>query len=485
MDPLKICFLSSEVVPFAKTGGLADVSGALAKYLDREGHDIRVFMPLYSSIDTSLSEFHAVDFIQNVTIPFGDFSLNFSLVTAKMPDSNASVYFIHCDGLYDRGSIYTNDGDEYLRFALMTRAALESCQRMGWAPDIMHCNDWQSALAPLYLKTLYSWDGLFARTRSILTIHNIGYQGIFGWDKLQPLGINDYRQMLPSEDLDAGIINYMKIGLLHADLITTVSDTYAKEIQTSEYGAGMEGLLQHRRDRLLGIVNGVDYAEWSPESDVHIPYNYSIDDLSGKEKNKKALLEKMGLPYQEGTPVCGIVSRLTGQKGFELLHESLFEILATKDIQFVVLGSGEEKYANFFRQAQAHFPRKMVFFDGYNVGLSHLIEAGSDMFLMPSRYEPCGLNQIYSLKYGTVPIVRKTGGLADTVDFYHWESQEGTGFVFEHFNADSVKWAISHAIETYKNRDAWTKLMKAGMEKNFSWDVQVKKYIDLYNWLAS
>jgi len=484
MDPLKICFLASEVVPFAKTGGLADVSGALAKYLDKEEHDIRVFMPFYSSIDTSVSEFHKVDFIQDIQIQFGNFSLTFSLLTAKLPDSNANVYFVHCPGLFDRGSIYTDDMDEYLRFALLTRASIESCQRMGWAPDIMHCNDWQTGLAPLYLKTLYSWDDLFAKTRTILTIHNIGYQGIFGWDKLDTLGINDYKQFLPAEDLDAGIINYMKIGLLHADMITTVSNTYAKEIMTSEYGCGLEGLLQQRQDRLIGIVNGVDYAEWSPESDKLIPHAFNINDLSGKEKNKQALLKKMSLPYNATTPVCGIVSRLTGQKGFELLHESLFEILASTDIQFVVLGSGEEKYAHFFQQAQAHFPHKMVFFNGYNVELSHLIEAGSDMFLMPSRYEPCGLNQIYSLKYGTVPIVRKTGGLADTVDFYDWESQQGTGFVFEHFNADSVKWAINHAVETYKNRDAWTKLMKAGMEKNFSWDVQVQKYIELYRWLV-
>ncbi len=484
MPNLKICFVSSEVVPFVKTGGLADVSGALGKYLNKAGQDIRIFLPYYDTMDLSDKDVHVVDFIQNIPIQFGEFTLHFTALTTKLPDSDADVYFIHCEGLYNRGKVYTNDGDEYLRFALLSRAAIECCQRMGWGPDIFHCNDWQSALIPLYLKTLYSWDQLFHQSKTILTIHNIGYQGVFSSDNANALGFSDHLNSLPQDDLASGIINYMKIGLLNSDVITTVSPTYAHEIKTAEFGAGMEGILQLRSDHLVGILNGVDYQEWSPETDPFIPYSYSITDLSGKEKNKKTLLEKMGLPYDANAPVFGIISRLTGQKGFELLYEVLFDILAHGDLRFVVLGSGEQKYTDFFNKTQKHFPNKLSFYDGYNIELSHLIEAGSDMFVMPSRYEPCGLNQIYSLKYGTVPIVRKTGGLADTVQLYDWQSQTGTGFVFEHFSGESLRWAMNYAFETFHHRDAWHKIMLNGMAQNYSWEVQVEKYVALYRELC-
>ncbi len=484
MDPQRICFVSSEIVPFAKTGGLADVSGALGKYLDKNGVDVRLFMPFYDTIDPAGQDVHVVDFIQNVPIEFGGFTLHFTALTTTLPDSGASVYFIHCDGLYNRGTIYTNDGDEYLRYALLNYATLECCQRMGWQPDIFHCNDWQTGLLPFLLKTRYNWDGLFNNSKTILTIHNIGYQGVFGSEVVEKLRLDEYRHLLPQEDIQSGMINYMKIGLLNCDVITTVSETYAEEIKTEEFGAGMEGILRMRSDRLVGIVNGVDYSEWSPESDPFIPYSFSADDLSGKEKNKEELLKRMGLSYHPDIPVYGIVSRLTGQKGFELLHETLFDILANYEVRFVILGSGEEKYASFFHKAQHHFPSKLCFYDGYSVELSHLIEAGSDCFVMPSRYEPCGLNQIYSLKYGTVPIVRKTGGLADTVQFYEWETQNGTGFVFDDFSAQGLRWAFNYSYETYQNKDAWRKLMLNGMAQNFSWDVQIEKYLMLYRGLS-
>lgn len=485
MDPLKICFVSSEAVPYAKTGGLADVSGALGKYLSQRGHDVRIFMPFYDTIDVSKYEFYPVDFIQDIPMQFGGFTIHFSLLTSTLPDSSAEVYFVRCDELYSRGKIYTNDGDEYLRFALLSRAAIESCQRMGWGPDIFHCNDWQSALIPLFLRTLYNWDQLFHHSKTLLTIHNIGYQGVFSSEHLAHLKLDDWHHMLPKEDVDAGIINYMKIGLLNSDLISTVSKTYAQEIQTAEYGAGLENILRFRSDRVVGILNGVDYDEWSPETDPHLSHHFSAKDLSGKEKLKQELLQKMGLPYDPAAPVLAIVSRLTGQKGFELLQEILFDLLANYHLQFVVLGSGEPNLADFFRRAQETFPQKMCFYDGYNVALSHLIEAGSDMFVMPSRYEPCGLNQIYSLKYGTVPIVRKTGGLADTVELYDWETQEGTGFVFEYFNSDSLKWAIDYAYQTYQHKDSWQKIMRNGMSLNFSWELQVQQYVDVYRWLIA
>lgn len=481
---MNICFVSSEIVPFAKTGGLADVSGALGKYLNQRGHDIRLFMPYYDVLKPAGKDFHPVDFLQNIPIEFGGFTLNFSVLTTKLPGSGAEVYFIHCPGLYNRGKIYTDDGDEYLRYAMLSRAALECCQRMGWSPEIMHCNDWQTGLIPLYLKTLYAWDGLFQRTKTVLTIHNIGYQGVFSAETVDKLKLGEFRDKLPQDDLAGNMINFMKIGLLNSDIITTVSDTYAKEIQTPEYGAGMDFILRQRSNRLVGIVNGVDYHEWSPENDVHIPYKFSPDDLSGKQKNKQFLLQQLGLPYSPDVPVYGIVSRLTVQKGFELLYETLFDFLANHDVRFTVLGSGESKYTNFFYSAQNHFPTKLCFYDGYNEALAHLIEAGSDMFVMPSRYEPCGLNQIYSLKYGTVPIVRKTGGLADTVELYDWEHQTGTGFVFEYFNGDSLRWAMDYAYSTYQNKDAWLKLMRNGMAQDYSWDRQILRYEFIYNWLA-
>ncbi len=480
MAPLKICFVASEIVPFAKTGGLADVSGALGKYLKHRGHDIRMFMPFYDILNFAGQKVYPVDFIQNVPVEFGGFTVHFSALTTKLPGTDTEVYFIHSEGLYNRGKIYTNHEDEYLRFALLSRAALECCQRMAWAPDILHTNDWHTALAPLYMKTLYNWDQLFAATKTALTIHNIGYQGVFSAGIVDPLKLGEYRHRLPQDDLAAGRINFMKIGLLESDVITTVSHTYAQEIKTPEGGAGLDGILRMRSDRLVGILNGVDYHEWSPEKDPYIPYQYSIDNLSGKRKNKQFLLEQMGLPYAPTVPVYGIVSRLTPQKGFELLHEILFDFLVNYDVRFVVLGSGEARYTNFFISAQHHFPGKLCFYNGYNIELSHLIEAGSDMFVMPSLYEPCGLNQIYSLRYGTVPIVRKTGGLADTVQLYDWVTQTGTGFVFEHFSGASLHWAMDYAYNTYQNQEAWEKLMRNGMRQNYSWEVQIEKYIDLY-----
>lgn len=484
MEKLQVCFVASEIVPFAKTGGLADVSGALGKYLQRHGVDVRLFMPYYDTLDTANQQFHVVDFLQNVPVEFGGFTLYFTALTSKLPDSEAEIYFIHCEGLYNRGKVYTEHADEYLRFALLSRAAIECCQRMGWSPHIFHCHDWQAALIPLYLKTLYRWDQLFARSKTVLTVHNIGYQGVFSAEVIDKLRLGDHRHLLPQEDLAGNMINYLKTGLLHSDVITTVSETYAQEIKTAEYGSGLHPILQMRSTDLVGILNGVDYQEWSPETDPFIPFQYSVRDLSGKEKNKQAMLRQMGLSYHPDIPAFGIISRLTGQKGFELLHETLFDFLTHYEVRFVVLGSGEQRYVDFFHHAQRLFPEKFCFYDGYNIALSHLIEAGSDMFVMPSRYEPCGLNQIYSLRYGTVPIVRKTGGLADTVQLYRWEDQSGTGFVFDDFSAQGLRWALDYAFTTYQNKDAWRQLMLNGMQQNYAWDVQVEKYIRLYRHLA-
>ena len=391
---------------------------------------------------------------------------------------------IHSPHYYNRWSIYTDDQDEYLRFALLNRVALELCQIMDWSPDIFHCNDWQTGLIPIYLKTLYVWDKLFKKTRTVMTIHNIGYQGNFSADIISKLGFERYYEWFDADDLYQGSINYLRTGILHADKITTVSETYAKEILSDFYGEGLQNTLMTRRSDLIGILNGVDYEEWNPETDSSIPHKYSAENLAGKTKNKKKLLSRLGLTYNTKAPVLGMITRLVDQKGIDLLKETMEKILIEFDVRFVVLGSGEHQYEQYLYYLQQAFKDKVVFYLGYNFELSHLIEAGSDIFIMPSKYEPCGLNQIYSLKYGTVPVVRKTGGLADTVDFYNWETQEGTGFVFEHFNSDSLYWALQHAIQAFTDKVAWKKLVIRGMQQDFSWDKQIPKYIDLYEKLS-
>lgn len=485
MHGRRICFVSSEVAPFAKTGGLADVSGALPKYIAEEGYEVRVFMPFYASIDTSRHEFHVVEFLRDIPLSFGHEWLTFNVVTTRLPNSRVDLYLIDCPRLYHRSSIYTDDADEYLRFALLSRAALECCQRMGWSPDVVHCNDWQTALIPLYLRTLYSWDRLFADTRTILTIHNIAYQGVFSSGVIRALELADHADMFSIDDLRAGIVNFMKTGIFYADILTTVSRTYAHEIQTPEYGAGLEEFLRRRSDALYGIVNGVDYNEWSPERDRLIPCNYTIDDLEGKEEDKRYLMERLELAYDPDVPLLGIVSRLTAQKGFDLFFDIMAPMLRLHNIRLAVLGSGEEKYESFFASLQAIFPGVVCFYQGFQNQLAHLIEAGSDIFLMPSQFEPCGLNQIYSLKYGTLPVVRRTGGLADTVEHYDPATGRGTGFVFEHFTAEGLRWGMEQAIIAWHDRATWRHIMRNAMLQNYSWEVQVKEYVRLYQGLGA
>jgi starch synthase len=477
---LKVCLVASEMVPFAKTGGLADVCGALAKYLTKLGHDVRLIMPFYSVISKRSYAFKAVDFAQDCEIWFGSRQYFYDVFTTNLRDSGAKYYFIHCPQLYDRWSIYTNDADEHVRFAMLSRAAIELCQRMQWAPDIIHCNDWQTALLPLYLKTIYYWDKFLHNTRTVFTIHNIGYQGKFPAHVINELNLNSYHHWFDASDLYFGSLNFLRAGIIHADKITTVSETYAKEIQSEYFGEGLQTTLHTRTSDLTGIINGVDYEEWDPETDKYIPYTYSSSEVSGKEYDKRELLWQLGLKYDPDAPVLSMITRLAWQKGIELLYDCLPRILSSDDVRFIALGSGEHEYEQFLFHLQLQFPDKAVFYRGYNYELSHLLEAGADIFLMPSKYEPCGLNQIYSLKYGNVPVVRKTGGLADTVELYDWQKQTGTGFVFEHYNSDSLNWALEYAITTFRHKESWKKLMIRAMQQDFSWEKQVQKYVELY-----
>ena len=478
---MKIALVSSEVVPFAKTGGLADVAGALGKYLSLDGIDVRVFTPLYNISEVDLQDLHPVEFMQEIPLQFGDNEVLYSVLTTRLPDSEADVYFIEAPELFGRGTIYTDDEDEYLRFALLSRATLECCQRMAWGPDILHCNDWQSALIPLYLRTVYAWDSLFAETKTILTIHNLAYQGAFSADVAGRLGfVEEDRRLMHQDDLHHGVFNYLKHGIIYADAITTVSETYAKEIQTPEFGEGLDRLLRDRAGALFGIVNGVDYQEWSPENDPLIPHPYTAEEMEGKEENRKALMERMGLPYDREVPIIGIVSRLVAQKGFDLFPNVIDVFLRHVDFRFCILGSGAEQYEEYFTDLAERYPERVAFHRGYSNELAHLIEAGSDIFLMPSRYEPCGLNQIYSLKYGTLPIVRRTGGLADTVRHADPVTREGNGFVFDDFNPQGLAWGIETAIETFRDREWWEELVQNAMGANWSWERQIDRYLELY-----
>jgi starch synthase len=480
MPPLKICLVSSEVAPLAKTGGLADVVAALGAELVRRGHEVRVFMPLYRQLREAGRSLVPAPGMGNLSVSLGPRSGRISVFNTTIERTGLEVSCIDCPELYDREGIYTADEDEHLRFALLARASLTACQATSWAPDIVHCNDWHAGLLPLYLKLLSSWEDLFARTRTVLTIHNIGYQGMVSADAVHDLGLDDATHLLHQEDLAAGKINFLKTGLLYADAITTVSTTYAREIQTQELGMGLDGLLRERAASVIGIVNGVDYGEWSPENDELIPASYSSGDLSGKLENKRILLESLGLEPGDDVPVFGVVSRLVYQKGFELLFEPLSEMLSGRDVRVAVLGSGEQKYETAFADLERRFPGRMCFYRGYDNALAHLIEAGSDAFLMPSLYEPCGLNQMYSLRYGTIPIVRRTGGLADTVRLFDRHTGEGTGILFDEFDPEGVRWALTYALELWADRPAWERMQSNAMAEDFSWEQQTAAYEELY-----
>ena len=480
--PLKICFITAEMAPLAKAGGLADVSGALLKYLHAAGHDIRLFMPAYGSIDQTQLDSQPVAFLQDLSVRIGDDEIPFSVHTVRLPGSDARAYLVDCPRYFHRGGIYGNAPDEHRRFLLLTHAAFMSCQHMAFAPDILHCHDWHTAVGTMWLRTAYDWDRLFAHTRSVLTIHNIGYQGIFPAAIATDLLPAHQHDALYQADLRAGHVNLLRLGLVYADLITTVSPTYAREILTPEYGHGMQDILR-TRPNVLGILNGVDYEVWDPRHDPHLPEHYGANRLGRKAALKALLQARTGLQSGERRALIGMVSRLAEQKGIDLLIDALPDLLATRDFNLVVLGSGEARYEQFFHALQVAHPGRVHLARGFSEDLSHWIEAGSDMFLMPSRYEPCGLNQLYSLRYGTVPIVRRTGGLADSVVHFDADSGQGTGIVFNDYDANAVRWAVNTALDLYARKGPWRRLVQNAMAQDFSWRRQVGEYERVYRQL--
>jgi starch synthase len=485
MAALKLCVLSSEIVPYAKTGGLADVSGALVSNLASVGHDVRAFLPLYAAVRREHPELAPVPGVQRVALSIGDTEYWFSLLSTRYPGTEAPIYFVDCPTLFDRGSLYTTDPDEHRRFLLLIRAAIESCRLLQFAPDIFHCNDWHTAFLPLYLKTLYRTDPLLGRSKSLLTIHNIGYQGVMSSAAAADLGLGADWSLLDQGDIARGVINPLKTGITYADRVSTVSPTYAREICDSPLGMGLQTALRERPDRVAGILNGVDYQEWDPRHDPHLSAHFSPQDLSGKLINKEMLLATLGLKAATSVPLIGMVTRLAEQKGIDLLFDSLPDLLQSRNFGLAVLGSGDAKYAEFFQSLAQRFADRVSYRAGFDEPLAHLIEAGSDIFLMPSRYEPCGLNQMYSLRYGTIPVVRNTGGLADSVQHFDPGTGRGTGCVFNDYDVPAVRWAVNTVLDWHADGRSWLPLMQNAMAKDFSWGRQIQEYESLYRGLIA
>jgi starch synthase len=483
---MRICQLAAEVAPYAKTGGLGDAVAGLSRFLARAGHDVRVFLPFYAHLEKDRGRYVPVDFIRDVEVQLGPWRVPFTAWTdpASRESGGPDVYLIDCPPLFGHGGIYHGDRDDALRFCLLARAALESCQRMGWGPDVLHCHDWHAALAPLLLRAAYSWDRLFERTRTVLTLHNVAYQGLVDRGRIADLGLGDFAGWLDPRDRATGVFNQLRTGIHTADALTAVSRTFAREIRTPELGFGLDGDLRAAGERLVGIVNGVDYGTWDPANDPHLPHRYAADDLAGKAQMREALLAEIGIAAPPGVPLVGVVSRLTPQKGFDLCFEALPWLLATRDVRLVALGSGESRYEGFFAGLTSRFPGKAWFYRGFHEPLAHWIEAGADLFLMPSKFEPCGLNQLYSLRYGTPPVVHRTGGLADTVELFDARTGRGTGFVFDHFAPDALAWALGYALDVFARPDIWRQLQTNGMAQDWSWDVQGQEYLALYERLA-
>ncbi len=478
---MRIAFVTSEIAPFAKVGGLADVGGALPVELHRRGHEVLVIAPLYRRSRQGGFAFEPVAGLERIPLNFGPYRAHFGLATAVLPQSDLKVYFVDNPALYDREGIYTEDADEHLRYIALCYAALAVCQHMGFSPDIVHANDWQTALLPLILKARVAWDRQrFEKTKSVLTIHNLAHQGVFGAQVLPDTGLADSAHLFHQDQLNEGIINLMLTGILYATAVTTVSPTYSREIQRDDTGGMLASFLRARSSTVVGILNGIGADEWNPETDAEIDQNYSIDTLDRKEANKRDLLRQVKLPYVPNLPVAGMVSRLTYQKGLELVFGALPPLLKDGRLQLVVLGSGASSYERHFQALQHQFPKQVCFYRGFSNRLAHLIEAGADMFLMPSRFEPCGLNQLYSLRYGTVPVVRRTGGLADTVIPFNPTTGQGTGFVFEQLSSTSLYGAIRQALAVWPNRPAWRQLQINGMRQDYTWARQVVAYEELY-----
>jgi starch synthase len=474
---LNILLAASEAVPYAKTGGLADVAGALPKALARLGHTVRVVMPRYKTEKIeAVTELLPVE----LRVPFNFGERRVAVYVDR--SGEVPVYFIDAPEYFSRAKLY-GETDDPERFAFFSRAVLELAKALGEHFDIIHLNDWMTGLVATYLKTVYPSDPAFDGTKTLFTVHNIAFPGLFRPEQLPKFGLPDWLNRAEGGIEFYQLASALKGGLVFSDAISTVSPRYAAEIQTPEFGEKFDGLLRARRNDLFGILNGVDYDEWNPETDKHIAANYSTDDLSGKLECKRDLLSHFGLPEDLDRPLIGCISRLSDQKGFDLILAIADRMLA-QGVAFVLLGSGEEEYERAFQALRDGRRSQVGVYLGFSNDLAHKIEAGADMFLMPSRFEPCGLNQMYSLKYGTVPIVRAAGGLDDTIVNFDHTSLRGNGFKFYEYDAERLLETIHEALLVYADRDLWRALMLNGMRADYSWTESARHYIELYQRLV-
>jgi starch synthase len=475
---MKVLIVSSEVFPFAKVGGLADVAGSLSKTLVSLGCDARVIMPLYGCVDRE--KFQLVKEAESVKHPLTEEIRSFDLFSCKTDGS--TVYFVKNKEYFSRNEVYgTSDGDypdNASRFSFFSKAVLAAIRELDFKPDIIHCNDWQSALVPFYLKFKLADDDFYKGIKVLFTIHNMAYQGVFDRSVMGKAGLPD--EFFTSDGLEFyGKVNFMKSGLLYSDAVSAVSRKYAEEIRTPEYGCGLDYLVKKRKDALYGILNGVDYSIWSPECDSFLKENFSTDSLEKKQECKKDLLKQVGLSILPDKPLLGSVTRLVEQKGMDLLV-NITDRIVQLGAGVVILGQGGQSYNNMFRNLAQKYPQNVSVSIDFNERLAHKIEAGCDMFLMPSRYEPCGLNQMYSMKYGTIPVVRATGGLDDAIIDFDKNKKKGNGFKFDPATEEAFLEAIKRAISHYKDKDLWQKLMIQAMSYDHSWEHSAKEYVQLY-----
>ena len=476
-----VLLIGSEARPFSKTGGLADVLGALPPALQRLGWDATVVLPRYRGVS-------AGSLVETFPVTVGGYMRDAGFYEAPLADG-AHAVLVDCPDLYDRPGLYTVDNTDYpdnaRRFAFLVRAALEFAARRGTGPSVVHAHDWQAALAPVYLRSIYASHPVLGGTPSVFTIHNLAYQGNFEADWLPRLDLG-WDQFAVDRLEFYGRVSFLKGAINDARIVTTVSRRYAEEIQTPAFGVGFDGILRARAANLVGILNGIDVSEWDPARDPFLPKPYRAADLSGKRDAKVALLGRYGLPADEAAvkrPLIGMVSRMVDQKGFDLIAATL-EDLALLDAAFVVLGTGDPRYQDMWRSFAARHPERIGARIGFDESLAHLIEAGADIFLMPSRFEPCGLNQMYSMRYGTLPVVHGVGGLADTVVDYSPGNTQSTGFVMADYTPAGLLGALNRAIAVYADRRQWQTLQSAGMQQDFSWDRSAREYVKIYERLA-
>lgn len=478
---MKVLFASGEAAPFFKTGGLGDVAYALPKELAKQGVDIRVVLPNYVQMPQEYKE--QLEEIRHFRFQLGEKNVYCGIKSLKL--EGVTYYFIDNLSYFDRRSLY-GEWDDGERFGYFSTAIIEMLEVIDWIPDIVHCNDWHTAMVPVLLVDRYHWKNRLRHIRKVFTIHNLRFQGIFEPSILANVfgtGYNTYtHDGLQWKDR----VNFMKGAINFSDIVTTVSPTYAKEIMTPEFGEQLEGALLYNQWKVRGIINGIDYDINNPETDPLIPYHFNVDDLSGKKANKQALQESVGLPVRDDVPIIGMVSRLTDQKGFQLIEERLEELLSQAEVQIVLLGTGEARFEHSFRYFEQKYPDKMKSLIKFDLKTAQLIYAGSDMFLMPSAFEPCGLSQMMSMRYGTLPIVHETGGLKDTVQPYNQYTGEGTGFSFNGFNSWNLLSTIYRALTVYYQRpDHWAGLVRQAMEKDFSWQQPTQQYLDIYRSLLN